>query len=152
MATPEQPAPEPPAPSAADLLAKALESLSSDERQRVTAWLLARRVSGPASGSSSLSELGMLGWRSHDEPPHIPGPSQEALREMYERRFGTASVFGRGQQVVPVRLPTELHSRLRSWCADHGFSMATVVRGLVARFLDGQAPVDDPAVPGEPAP
>jgi hypothetical protein len=161
MAASEQPTPEPPAlvpptpspPSPTDLLAKALESLASDERQRVTAWLLARRVSGSASGSSSLTELGMLGWRSHDDQPHIPGPSQEALREMYERRFGTASVFGRGQQVVPVRLPTELHSRLRSWCADHGFSMATVVRGLVARFLDGQVPVEaDPAPPAEPLP
>jgi hypothetical protein len=41
--------------------------------------------------------------------------------------------------MLPVRLPPELHARLREWCAEHGFSMAGVVRGLVERFLDGQA-------------
>jgi hypothetical protein len=41
--------------------------------------------------------------------------------------------------VLPVRLPTEQLDRLRSWCADHGFSMAVVIRGLVDRFLDDQA-------------
>jgi hypothetical protein len=44
------------------------------------------------------------------------------------------------QQVVPVRFPTQQHAQLREWCAEHGFSMATVIRGLVARFLEGQLP------------
>jgi hypothetical protein len=43
-------------------------------------------------------------------------------------------------QVVPVRFSAEQHAQLREWCAEHGFSMATVVRGLVARFLESQLP------------
>jgi hypothetical protein len=46
-----------------------------------------------------------------------------------------------GQQVVPVRFPAEQHAQLREWCAEHGFSMATVIRGLVARFLESQTAV-----------
>ena len=51
-----------------------------------------------------------------------------------------------GQQMVPVRFPAEQHAQLREWCAGHGFSMATVIRGLVARFLEGQ-----PGTPAEPS-
>jgi hypothetical protein len=40
--------------------------------------------------------------------------------------------------MLPVRLPPELHERLRQWSTDAGFSMASVVRGLVERFLDEQ--------------
>jgi hypothetical protein len=40
--------------------------------------------------------------------------------------------------MLPVRLPPELHERLRRWSTDNGFSMASVVRGLVERFLDEQ--------------
>src|SRR6266542_3944618 len=39
-------------------------------------------------------------------------------------------------QTVPVRLPVELHERLRQWCETNNFTMAVVLRGLVARFLD----------------
>src|SRR5581483_6861903 len=41
-------------------------------------------------------------------------------------------------QVVPVRLPAELHAQLRDWCAEHGFAMATVIRGLLSKFLAAQ--------------
>jgi predicted DNA-binding protein len=40
--------------------------------------------------------------------------------------------------MLPVRLPPELHERLRAWSTEQGFSMASVVRGLVERFLDQQ--------------
>ena len=40
--------------------------------------------------------------------------------------------------MVPVRFPADQHARLRDWCTEHGFSMATVIRGLVAKFLDDQ--------------
>jgi hypothetical protein len=43
-------------------------------------------------------------------------------------------------QVVPVRLPAEDHARLRAWSQRHGFTMATVIRGLLARFLDEHQP------------
>jgi hypothetical protein len=51
-----------------------------------------------------------------------------------------ASVEPSGPAVamLPVRLPPELHERLRRWSNEHGFSMAAVVRGLVERFLDEQ--------------
>jgi hypothetical protein len=39
-------------------------------------------------------------------------------------------------QTVPVRLPVELHDRLKQWCQANEFAMAVVLRGLVARFLD----------------
>jgi hypothetical protein len=42
--------------------------------------------------------------------------------------------------MVPVRFPADQHARLREWCAQHGFSMATVIRGLVAKFLEDQRP------------
>jgi hypothetical protein len=42
-------------------------------------------------------------------------------------------------QSVPVRLSTEQHERLKQWCQANGFTMAVVLRGLVARFLDDQA-------------
>jgi hypothetical protein len=44
------------------------------------------------------------------------------------------------QQMVPVRFSADQHARLRAWCAEHGFSMATVIRGLVDRFLESQQP------------
>jgi hypothetical protein len=49
-------------------------------------------------------------------------------------------------QAVPVRLPVELHERLRHWCQANEFTMAVVLRGLVARFLDEYgAPPPKPA-------
>ncbi len=110
-----------------ELLAQALESLTSQERQRVTAWVLTR-------SNSTAPSLAMLGRRQNEELLHVLAPNPESFRELYGRAPGGS------QQVVPVRLPADLHVRLREWCAEHGFSMATVVRGLVARFLDGQAP------------
>jgi len=42
-------------------------------------------------------------------------------------------------KVVPIRLNGDLYERLRTWSQEHDFPMAVVVRGLVERFLDGQA-------------
>lgn len=112
-----------------ELLVQALESLPPDERQRVTAWVLSR-------SSSPTTSVAMLGRRQNEELLHVLAPNPESFRELYGRSSGGS------QQVVPVRLPADLHARLRLWCAAHGFSMATVVRGLVARFLDGQAPAE----------
>ena len=57
-------------------------------------------------------------------------------------------------QSVPVRLSTDQHERLKQWCQANGFTMAVVLRGLVARFLDDQAtrrPRSPAEVPGEHA-
>jgi hypothetical protein len=45
---------------------------------------------------------------------------------------------GREHQTLPVRLAEEQYARLKQWCAEQGFSMATVIRGLVERFLETQ--------------
>ena len=54
---------------------------------------------------------------------------------------------GEGSQLVTIRLPMEQHERLRTWCGEHNFTMAAVVRGLVERFLDEQGA--RPATPSE---
>lgn len=109
------------------LLATALESLPSEQRQQVTAWLLVRESRGLTPG--------WLGKPDRDELVRTLLPGAGSFREVFGR---TPNIAGEGYQVVPVRLPVELHARLRDWSAEHGFSMATVVRGLVSRFLDGQ--------------
>lgn len=113
-----------------ELLATALESLSSQDRRLVLVWLLGR-LTGPHTG--------WLGKPDRDELLALMSPGTRSLRELFgtPSSGGTLSV-GEDHQVMPVRLPTELHARLRTWSAEHGFSMATVIRGVVGRFLDGQ--------------
>jgi hypothetical protein len=50
--------------------------------------------------------------------------------------------------MLPVRLPPELHERLRAWSTAQGFSMAGVVRGLVERFLDERSGATAPRASG----
>ncbi len=114
------------------LLVKAVGQLAAEERDLVFAWLL---------------RLGLRQGRV----PGIPGGwelggqlSTAQLRFIQESVPGQGPLMVRGQptaqQVVPVRFPAEQHAQLREWCAEHGFSMATVIRGLVTRFLEGQLP------------
>jgi hypothetical protein len=119
MTEPDRPAPE-------QLLATALETLDSADRQRVTAWLLTRTTAA-----------GWQGRTERDRLLNVLSPGTSSVRELFGIQHSSVLV-GQDHQVVPVRLPIELHTRLREWSAEHGFSMATVVRGLVSRFLDGQ--------------
>jgi hypothetical protein len=125
-----------------ELLVTAVNSLPAADRDKVYAWLL-HRAALPAGAwpleptRAAFAELTsaeltrtMLRYRA-------PGMAQTF-------RAGVAS----GQQMVPVRFSSEQHAQLREWCAEHGFSMATVIRGLVARFLEGQLPDSGP--PAEP--
>jgi hypothetical protein len=95
---------------------------------------------------SELSRLMLKAVRS------LPPEEQDALLEaMLEPRlvpwaapFGVTlpplgPETGGPWQSVPVRLSTDQHERLKQWCQTHGFTMAVVLRGLVARFLDDQA-------------
>jgi hypothetical protein len=41
-------------------------------------------------------------------------------------------------KMVPIRFPAKLHEQLKSWCEEHDFPMAAVVRGLVERFLESE--------------
>lgn len=117
-------------PDPAALLVQAVGTLPAEDRDAVLAWLLRSNPQG--IGIAALGQSGLGGLR--------------------ERRLGMVGDFiaaqapaaGRpqagAQQVVPVRFSAEQHAQLRGWCAEHGFSMATVIRGLVARFLELQLP------------
>ena len=111
------------------LLVKAVATLPDAERDQVYAWFLNRGI----TGSRPTSFAGA-------------GPLPRQLREMSATLLSLQTAGGlpgaqpAGQQVVPVRFAADQHAALRTWCSEHGFSMATVIRGLVARFLEGQLP------------
>jgi hypothetical protein len=75
-----------------------------------------------------------------------PGPLHRALRHAAPGlvEFAPASASfsiveaGPAHQTLPVRLPEAQYARLKAWCSERGFSMATVIRGLVERFLESQ--------------
>jgi hypothetical protein len=109
-------------PELPKLLLKAFRSLSESEQETVMTELLAARTA-PWPHARSLDELREVtgvGIGPAVTPPPI-GPE------------------GGPWQSVPVRLSTEQHERLKQWCQANGFTMAVVLRGLVARFLDDQA-------------
>jgi hypothetical protein len=105
--------------SPAQRLTELLETLPAAERMEITAWLLFR-------GDSSLSHT--LG----------PMPSIGRRSTPFERELASSLPVGEESQLVTIRLPAERHAALRSWCAEHNFTMAAVVRGLVERFLEQQ--------------
>jgi hypothetical protein len=131
---PEQKDPEQVDPEQKDpvvLLIQAVSQLPEQDRELVLAWLL-RSGSRQRLGATPP---GAVVWGDREERAVQLQLLQAAKPGGGERR--AASVY---QQAVPVRFAAEQHAQLREWCAEHGFSMATVVRGLVARFLEGQLP------------
>jgi hypothetical protein len=112
------------------LLLKAVRGLSQDDQDKVLAELLGAhlatggRVNVPQPAGpglpSQLPEQLFLG----------PSPRLELLK-------GTPGA-GESLTMVPARLSSEQHERLKQWCQANGFTMAVVLRGLVARFLDEQ--------------
>lgn len=121
----------------AEKLAALLESASPEVRSEIIAWLLSG-LALPTVGvpwlpaASDLSHAGHHGTVGHPHPP-----SADAVAQV--RQLAGSLPAGADNQVVTLRLPAERHAALRQWCAAHGFSMAAVVRGLVERFLEGQA-------------
>ena len=109
-------------PDPIKLLLKAVSGLPEEERDVVLAYLLERGL-GPHTArlEPALATPAFISLSGATDPPGF--------------RSARSSVGG-DMQMVPVRFPAEQHQRLRSWCGDHGFTMATVVRGLVDRFLD----------------
>src|SRR6266487_4461558 len=128
-ATQDEPGPPGPIEKSTDpvrLVVHAVGQLPPEQRDLVLTWLLRQRP--------GLSRQWTLGVRA-----------SEHAAELQALQLSAAGQPGRGmtptaQQVVPVRFSAEQHAQLREWCAEHGFSMATVVRGLVARFLESQLP------------
>jgi hypothetical protein len=103
-------------------LARLLETLTPEDRREIVAWFLTSR------------------WPRHQGrvqawsmPTFDPGESLNLRRQT-----GGWLQAGEGSQLVTIRLPAEQHERLRTWCGEHNFTMAAVVRGLVDRFLDAQ--------------
>jgi len=144
---PGQPAQDEPPPSpgtayssmdASRLLVQALGQLPPAERDKVYTWLLGTSLQLQPGLTSQLSRLSGSAVRVAAAGP-IPVTQQdfgEAGVAVVQNLF--RSPAGQAQQMVPVRFSTEQHARLRAWCTEHGFSMATVIRGLVDRFLDSQ--------------
>jgi hypothetical protein len=112
------------------LLVQAVNQLSPSDRDQVFAWLL------------------RVGWRHYSPAAAVVSWGRAEDRAGMFRIFQEAKAAGSaahqpgsaGQQVVPVRFPADQHARLREWCTQHGFSMATVIRGLVSKFLEDQLP------------
>ena len=115
------------------LLVKAVRALAQEEQDTVLGELLDARLQPfPQAEPTRLPELLHARGRFEATLPHQePG------------------IEGGPWQTVPVRLSTEQHERLKQWCQANGFTMAVVLRGLVARFLDAES---RRARPGEVAP
>jgi hypothetical protein len=133
-ATPDpQPHPDP-----VELLVRAVGQLDPADRDRVLAWLLRRDVGGPAAAGAAPAAPEAAARRR----PLWLTPDPQSVRALAQAdiALGLRASPPAAQQMVPVRFSTDQHAQLREWCAEHGFSMATVIRGLVARFLEGQLP------------
>jgi hypothetical protein len=117
-----------PDPGPAEKLVELLESAPPEVRREITAWLLSQPRGGATPGLS-------LPWLAPPtgQLPRSRGDIAERLRELEPMPVSVDS------QMVTIRLPAARHAALRAWCAEHGFSMAAVVRGLVERFLEEQA-------------
>jgi len=135
---PEPPeAPVPPREDPIALLVQAVGTLPDNQRDLVLAWLIRERPL-----SYWLEAVG--GFTETHRVLRGEKLTRSALDPAFEPILATGSLRGAGatgQQVVPVRFPAGQHAQLREWCAEHGFSMATVIRGLVARFLESQTAV-----------
>jgi hypothetical protein len=107
----------------AKLLTKGIRMLSQREQDQVLTALLREASAEPPAFTRPVPPTGDV---------VVSYPMSAPLQEPSAGPPGPSTM-------LPVRLPPELHARLREWCAEHGFSMAGVVRGLVERFLDGQA-------------
>ncbi len=133
------PSPRPAAPKdPVALLVTALAAVPEADRDLVYAWLLRRgSESGTASGLPvrRLARQVPLATLLQQNVTLDPGFEAGVISVR-----GTPLSQASGQQMVPVRFSSEQHAQLRQWCSEHGFSMATVIRGLVSRFLEGQLP------------
>lgn len=132
--------PEPPADAEAEdvsrLVIEAVGQLPEADRDRVYAWLL-RTGMRPSPTGMPGPLARQASWELSRRPRTQTQTREWGATVVAELVRGTSSPT---QQMVPVRFSAEQHTRLRAWCAEHGFSMATVIRGLVGRFLESQQP------------
>ena len=125
------------ATDAARLLVRALAQLPDADRDKVYTWLLSTSLPSEAGVIGPLRRR--IAWAVQAEAPRAQQQDfAESGADLVRNLF--RSPASSAQQMVPVRFTAEQHARLRAWCTEHGFSMATVIRGLVDRFLDSQQP------------
>lgn len=118
------------------LLLKAVRGLPQKEQDQVLAALIRSALPSPVTAAGRPAP----GSLPHPRPASAPLPPEMLLLSdpATAAQAGSVEASGSGVAMLPVRLPPELHERLRRWSNEHGFSMASVVRGLVERFLDEQ--------------
>lgn len=118
------------------LLLKAVRGLPQREQDQVLAALIRSALPSPVTTAGRPSPVSL----PHPRPGSAPLPPEMLLLSdpASSAQVGSVEAPGAGVAMLPVRLPPELHERLRRWSNEHGFSMAAVVRGLVERFLDEQ--------------
>jgi hypothetical protein len=114
---------------AARLIQKALDGLPERDRSVVIRFLLRSWLDLRFGHTQPPGALETAGVRY----------SAPATMELMGTQMPVVPSGGE-HQTFPVRLPEEQHAALKAWCAEHGFSMATVVRGLVENFLRTQGP------------
>jgi hypothetical protein len=114
-------------PGPAERLAALLETVPPEARREITAWLLQLRGPAPVGDPWPIVRS------------HVHGREPRELTRLLLHEFAGNLPPSADSQVVTIRLPSTRHAALRDWCAEHGFSMAAVVRGLVERFLEEQA-------------
>jgi hypothetical protein len=118
------------------LMVKAVRSLPPEEQDALLEAMLEPRLAPwPAPGGPGLPPLPSPDLLAGQGPHPVYG---------HDPRYGVTlpplgPETGGPWQSVPVRLSTDQHERLKQWCQTNGFTMAVVLRGLVARFLDDQA-------------
>ena len=117
------------------LLLKAVRGLPQREQDQVLAALIRSALPSPVTVAGRQTPVSL----PHPRPASATLPPEMLLlSDPAAASMGTVEAAGTGVAMLPVRLPPELHERLRRWSNEHGFSMAAVVRGLVERFLDEQ--------------
>jgi hypothetical protein len=115
------------------LLLKAVRGLPQKEQDQVLAALIRSALPSPVTAAGRPAT-----GSPHPRPVSAPLPPEMLLLSDPGAAQVGVEASGPGVAMLPVRLPPELHERLRRWSNEHGFSMASVVRGLVERFLDEQ--------------
>jgi hypothetical protein len=113
-------------PTVSELLVKAVRALPQDEQDAILGGLLDRASAPQAAAALS----------AHHPFTRLPDLSALAAAVPGNPRLGER---GSNLRVVPVRMSAEQHDALKQWCESNDFSMATVIRGLVDRFLTSQA-------------
>ena len=120
------------------LMVKAVRALAPEEQDAVLEALLENRLDPwQEPAAVRLPPALIQGGGSVVHPLHQLDPRIEMGPHLSPPPLGPET--GGPWQSVPVRLSTEQHERLKQWCQANSFTMAVVLRGLVARFLDDQA-------------